>query len=469
MPSRKRAVMAAYALALLALVWWRWPRLAPAAAPAPAPARAMEPAVRQSSLLPPSVPSAAQPSQPASPADEEPAPLIDEIVVEKSEVCEGEENLVTVRAHTVNDTDGYLHYTVGGELGSSVVMRSYLEADGRQPEVVVQAFGRWNAVAGLARPLFRVKDCVAPTTVTIQHYVEPNHDRAFQLVARLGAPRKAKLQGTAKSFPPVRYEWDFGDGTRATTTSPVVVHEFQDVIETTQYVDYLIRVDVHGAEGQLATGRSGLSLLSTSFQNFAYKGVVTLVGRLEPRLPKLDADGKVRQRVRLFHHRPHDVVVDSVIRVRTTSGEPDRSDPLDPLAVLPTRVIPPGTAGVVFELELDANRAAGFTMDRYLIEGRSGDGFRAAGSLSIMKPPARPTPNDEAVRDPQMVARIIEARRLLNQEFVTDGDVARLEREGRFADLQIDPALAEATQRRPRPASTKPHGPSQELFEPETL
>jgi hypothetical protein len=63
-----------------------------------------------SSRLPPA-PAAAI----ASPA---PAPpIIDEIRVEKPEVCEGEENLVTVRAHTPDGNDAFLHYQIGTHPG----------------------------------------------------------------------------------------------------------------------------------------------------------------------------------------------------------------------------------------------------------------------------------------------------------------------------------------------------------------
>ena len=40
----------------------------------------------------------------------DPPPVIDDVVLEKTEVCAGEENLVTVIAHTTNETDSVLHY-----------------------------------------------------------------------------------------------------------------------------------------------------------------------------------------------------------------------------------------------------------------------------------------------------------------------------------------------------------------------
>src|SRR4051812_34007180 len=67
-------------------------------------------------------------------------PVFDEIRVEKEEVCEGEENLVTVRAHTTDGNDPFLHYTVAGEAGAQVPVRSFLGRDGKPMPQMAVAF-----------------------------------------------------------------------------------------------------------------------------------------------------------------------------------------------------------------------------------------------------------------------------------------------------------------------------------------
>jgi hypothetical protein len=42
--------------------------------------------------------------------------------------------------------------------------------------------------------------------------------------------------------------------------------------------------------------------------------------------------------------------------------------------------------------------------------------------------------------DPVLLAKVKLARELLNQPYVTDEDLWRLEREGRFANLKVEPA-----------------------------
>ena len=59
--------------------------------------------------------------------EEEPLPVIDEIILEKEEVCEGEENLVTVRAHTVNNTDPWLGASELPFNGSPLLQGSWLK------------------------------------------------------------------------------------------------------------------------------------------------------------------------------------------------------------------------------------------------------------------------------------------------------------------------------------------------------
>jgi len=411
--------------------------------------------VRQSTSFDRSPAPVAQPKTPSGPAAAIPDPIIDEIVVEKSEVCQGEENLVSIRAHTVDGSDAYLRYGVDGELGASVSVRSYLEADGKQPSHVVQVYGRGMTYARVDRPLFKVKDCVVPVSVDIESHLELNSTRAFQLVAKVGRPRL----GQAVEWKPIRYRWDFGDGATAVTTTPVASHEFAETLQTTMTTDYLVRVEVEEEKGAKAQGRASLSLLNSAFQAFVGKHLVMLYARLNPRFPHLDSDGKVRERVQLYHHRADDVFIESVERVSRGPDGKEHSQKLEPIAVFGAETIPPGLEGLAFDLVLDAGNDRDFRMDRYVVNGTTQDGYHATGEFSIMKPSPEPTVDDEPVRDPVLMAKILAARRILGQQFVSQGDIARLDREGQFKDLQVDPAAADRARARPPAPSTKPHPP----------
>src|SRR5207248_6071246 len=76
--------------------------------------------------LPGPSPSAHPPAAPKPLATSVAPPVFDTVRLEKEEVCEGEENLVTVHAHTTDGNDAFLHYTVAGEAGSQVPVRVYV-------------------------------------------------------------------------------------------------------------------------------------------------------------------------------------------------------------------------------------------------------------------------------------------------------------------------------------------------------
>jgi hypothetical protein len=60
------------------------------------------------------------------------------------------------------------------------------------------------------------------------------------------------------------------------------------------------------------------------------------------------------------------------------------------------------------------------------------------GSFSVMRPPPRPTAdNSQPVTRPELKAKILAAREILGRDVVTDDDLWRLEREGRFAGLGL--------------------------------
>jgi hypothetical protein len=465
---RRKGGVLALALMVGAALWlWLRPGRAPVAPPVAPPVAVAEiDAPVASSPLPPTVQSE-KTAAAVSGEDDEPAPVIDEIVVEKPEVCEGEENLIRVKAHTINGTDAFLRASVDGEQGSSVVVRSYLEDGGRQPTHVVQVFGRNKAHASVHKPLFKVKSCAPPVVVTIDHFLQPNTRRAFQLVARASVPSAAVGAGAPREWKPVRYEWDFGDGATLTTSTPVADHDYRDYVEQSITSEFLVKVEVFNADGKKYSGRQTLSLYNPVFANLAIKKQVSIQARMLPSSPVLDSDGKVRQRVTLFHQRPDDVLIHSVTRVRQTDEGPAsevraRSEILDPQQVLRTSRIGPGLAGISFDVEMMAGNDPNFVMERYVVEGSTRDGTPASGHFSVMKPPPAPTRDDEPIEDPALIARILAAQRILGKEIVNDMDLARLEREGRFAGLQVDPALADSGRQKAaerQVASPKRHPP----------
>lgn len=388
----------------------------------------------------------------ASPAKVEPAPgeaapaapVIDEISLEKKEVCEGEENLVTIKAHTTDGTDPFLRYLVGGQTGQRVPLRTWLpdDEDADEPKVQVKVFGRGGASATADLPPFLVKSCRPARMVNIEARLRANTWGEYELEARL--KEIPPLDPNAKPpppFVPASYLWSFGDGQEATTSTPYATHSYETRRQDRLFSHFLVQVTVRGEGGDPVTGRTSLQLMNPAYEDLATKGVVTLMVQLTPRFPELGPDGVVRQRVRLFHYRDRPVFIHSavVFRHRINATQPSPPQVVDPFALLGGSQIPPGF-GVEFEARLNAQGEPDLFSLEHSLEGKDSEGLPVRGAFSVMRPPPKPTKeNSDPVRDALLKKKIMAARKILNRDTVTDEDLWRLEREGKFADLQPPP------------------------------
>ena len=360
-----------------------------------------------------------------------PPPVIDKIQLEKKEVCQGEENLVTVSAHTVDGTDAFLHYTIGSQTGLSVPLRSYTDADQGPPRTVA-VFGKNNVVTIAQIPRFVVKDCKVARQALLRYRLRPNTWGQFDFQVKvLDLAPKAN----AERFLPAAYHWRFGDGSTAVTTTPAVSHDYEQRSQDALYANYLVSVEVHDEQGRRLVGRRALQLLNPAFEAWAHKGLISLMVRLDPRYPRIDEDGVVRQGIRLWHTRPEAVTIKRVLKER-----PGAAATLVPASqVLGTSRIPPGP-GIRFEVTLDTRKDPKLSLENYTVQGEGADGHPVLGAFSVMRPPPAPTREDSVpVTDPVLRAKILAARKLLGKALVTDEEIFRLEAEGAFSQLEVDP------------------------------
>ncbi|WP_437994313.1 hypothetical protein [Sorangium sp. So ce145] len=424
--------------ALAAALWlWVWSARPPEA---PEPARAAPKA--SAPEAPPSARRAASAAAASTRAPEEdPAPLIDEIEVEKPEVCAGEENLITVRAHTTNGTDEYLHSVIGTRAGSRVPLRIWPDMDGSYEMPTISVFGRNNVVRQIEVPRYKVNDCKPERIVVITHRLLPSTPGDYELTAQI-VDVGVKDEPDARPFKPASYAWVFDDGGSEKTKAPFVTHSYERRPQTALVSEFLVRVEVKSEAGEKLAGRALLQIPNMMFQDLAERGIVTIGATPTPRFPKQDGDGVVRQAFRLWHHRDAPVRIDTVTAVRHYAGASDASPREN--ASLGVVEIPPGQ-GVDVEVRLDTVREPDVFTITYFVEGETAEGNAARGTFSLMKPPPAPTKESSIpVTEPVFLAKIKRARELLAQEFVTDEDIWRLEREGKMADLDVSPPRAKA-------------------------
>ena len=402
-------------------------------------------------LLTPAVASSSSPSQmPSTPAQDGHGlvPIIDAIEVEKPEVCVGEENLVTVHAHTEGHAeDGYLHYRGAAGVGQFIVFRGQLpESDQSGRLTVVHTepigvFGRANT-AVYNQAAFRVKDCKVDHKLLVQYALLPNTTAEFAFTARL-VPF-----GTPVPFNAVRYEWDFGAGNVVNTTEPQATHDFAARLHAHLFESFLVTVTAIDASGKRLVGRTGLELPSHYFHNLQTHHMVTLLVRMTPRMPQMDADGIVTQSYRLWHFDPQPIQVTALFK-REITVESLYENPLaktghraeikvqpvpDIRSVLGTTAITP--SGIEFTLKLDTTKSPLAAID-YHVEGVTSTGLRVRGQFALMRPPIPPTrAHHIPITDPVLKAKIERAQEITGHEVITAEEMARLEKEGRFDDLQ---------------------------------
>jgi hypothetical protein len=438
--SRKRQVgAAALGVCVLAgLIAWLGGAEAPASPPPLPPPPAM-PGPQLGEAVP--APEAPRPPPPERPeetlsAEADPAaPLIDDISVEKREVCEGEENLISLRAHTPDGSDAFLHYSVGGRQGQRIPVRSWIADDGETPKLEVRVFGRNGKVTVAQVPPFTVKPCKPARSAFITSRIRANTWSEFEFEVKLA---ESALPEGGTPFQPRSYEWSFGDGETLTTQTPYALHNYEGRKQDAMFSHLLVEVKVRGDGGEPVVGRTALQLVNPAFEDLATKGVVTLLVQLTPRFPELGSDGVVRQKVRLFHHQDRPVFIHNAVlfRHRRASTAPGGQQVVDPSRLLGSSIVPPGK-GLEFEVRLDTRKEPDVFSVEHYVEGKDSEGRPARGAFSVMRPPARPTKeNSNPVEDPLLKAKILEARKLLNRPYVTDEDLWQLQREGKFAELE---------------------------------
>jgi hypothetical protein len=439
-PKPWRPVLLLALLALGGLVGWLLSRDGPASdAPTEARTRAHDaaedapsPALATAPGAPEVAPAAAPPPAP---------PIVDEIQVEKQEVCSGEENLISVRAHTPDGHDAYLHYSVGAGTGQRMPLRVWRNDDGTYEIPTVTVFTKDNVSVTVPIPTYQVKECEPERLVHVMSRRVPNAEDEFEFLAKVVERPVRPGQPAPRPFVPARYVWTFDEEPAKTTTTPVVSHTLLGKAGAdSMYTQHLVRVDVYDASGQKATGRSSLQVLNTSFENFDKKGIVTVLAVGTPRFPVLDEDGVVRQSFRLYHRFRGPVRLTKVTTIRAFQGNKEGPPPPEQVDVasLPVSEVPEGQ-GAEVKVTFDTKAEPEVFAITYALEGVSADGHPARGTFSIMRPPPRPTrENSTPVKDPELLAKVKRARELLKQEYVTDEDIFRLEREGRFADLKVD-------------------------------
>jgi hypothetical protein len=371
---------------------------------------------------------------PATPSAGAPdAIVIDEVRLEKESVCRGEENVVTVIAHTADPADAaWLRVEVNGVAGDRVPLREWTSQEpGAEPTrfwrpVVVTGRGGATARVDLEQPAPR--DCTNAQELFVAHETEPLSDGRVRFRAEL----VHLSDGVSPSIESIA--WSFDDGTTEITEGAVgIAHDYSSRPQRTAVSSFLVEARARLSTGDVVRGRAVVTLDNPLFAG-GDADVVAIVA--DPAAePVADADGaRVEQTFRLRHGAAGPVRIERVTRRRLLQSELGTPRPAAPAALSVDEIASTGTS-VTLSLELD--RDGDVVADEYELEGRTADGRPARGRLFVRRPdvPARLLARLDR---PAFRARLERARALLGVARVTEEDIYRLELNGAFNDLALE-------------------------------
>ncbi|MDF2697678.1 MAG: hypothetical protein K0S65_6061, partial [Labilithrix sp.] len=252
---RRRAVLlAAAALALGAALVFLFPRRKAAPPVAGPPATSAAPSV--AALVGAGPTSIDEPA----PAQEQQSP-VESVKVEKPVVCEGEENLITVRLRD-GAGDHAQRVLVGSVPGVRVPLRRWLSASGSVEPAEVVAFGASGATYMAAVPPYEVRRCKDEPQWLVEARPLPNAIDTFELRVRSVAPPGGEQDKTLRSV-----RWDYGDGQQDRGASLTTTHSFARREQSNAYSYMLVEAEIEQADGRRARARTSLELVNLAAQS----------------------------------------------------------------------------------------------------------------------------------------------------------------------------------------------------------
>ena len=377
------------------------------------------------------------------------APIIDEIIVEKREVCKGEPNLVTVRAHDPKGTDdAWLNTVIDAQPGSSVPLMFWTN-EPKAPRTVL-VYGKYNRNVTIAEvPHVTVLDCVAPYLVQVSYMLVPNTEDYFRFKVLMQTAQKQK------AFNACAFEWDFGDGATTTTSDAFAEHSYLDRPQVGLETSFLVKVKLLSCDGDPAlVGRTALTLRNNYSEQRESKRISGLVIIAEPRYPERGADNVVRQTALVRTWEPEPVEITRVTyRDTIPSQGPDPGAPVEISASSFLGKTHVGNDWIKVPLSVDLNAIPGWQMRRYELEGKTRDGVAVFGAFTLMAPGVIDRATSQKVDDQEIKDRLVQAMKILGKKQISDEELMQLEEQGKIPKLGMKPPT-------PAPGFTQPVAPA---------
>jgi hypothetical protein len=320
-------------------------------------------------------------------------PIIDRAIVEKTEVCAGEETFVKVEAHLPDGANEYLVISVQDPLsgnlqwGSQIPLR-FNRAIDRPIRVTVQGKGGFRSKN---IPPLKVLDCVTPHQVTIDVERTVAATDRVKLKAHITEPPAEGSAASPRSFVAHRYEWDFGDGNRETSSASEIEHSYEARDQSVAYSSFVATVKIKDREGNEIQGSHAVAFSNPGFAPLVNEArVVISAGVKESPAPQPGVTTEP-EKIWLYHGYSKAVVIEHVrIRETVLEGNKERetfSREYAPEDLLGFRDLPPHESRTTRQLTDFQPTNENETAVRYVeVRGRTADGKDASGTFTLLPP-----------------------------------------------------------------------------------
>jgi len=325
------------------------------------------------------------PAVPLEPNPDDPnVPLIDEVSVEKTEVCRGEQNFLKVKAHTRNHTDTFLgtrfldpssrSYVLGGD---RIPFRLNRPLEGALTVIVEGNISSKTVVV----PPVHVNDCEVPRQLVVQvRRMRTALDRVS-----MTAELRQSSASTPSPMVPVKYEWDFGDGATETTSTNQVKHSYEAREQDVRLSSFVVTVTASDATGKSEKGSSVVAFPNGAFAPLKFKNRVVISIGVE----EADPSRGQHEKIWLYHGYGQEVRIERVElseKVEEADGfrETMRRS-YDPSNFLGLGVVPPKKTSEL--RDLTEHQPSSSTAIRTVeMSGHSADGKEASGAFTLLPP-----------------------------------------------------------------------------------
>jgi hypothetical protein len=180
--------------------------------------------------------------------------IIKNITFEKTEVCRGEEFRVDTTFVNPSGLPGDITVAAAGEKGNPLILVYYSSGIRMVPVSVTDFTGKTESI----RIPLLVKDC--ENSLPAQIFEGPPDNKGgmqFFVIA-------PGMSGN------ISYAWDFGDGSVATSNTPVVSHSYANRIQVSFLESFIVKVRVSGGQEE-RSGRRTISMPNPHYMTKYFK------------------------------------------------------------------------------------------------------------------------------------------------------------------------------------------------------